>query len=158
LLGYSYNPLTLLAPYCSFTLLRPRDFSTVGPRGYAQSSYCTPSVPDVNALASSVMCATPQRVLVAPAPPLFFFHCRLLWVSSVVITIIYFVGVHGKGFPVDSSPCTYLYFSLRLLSRRGICYSAWLVCGWSHTIGTWVDGFFPGAGVDKSRDGVFSLP
>jgi len=28
----------------------------------------------------------------------------------VVITIIYFVGVYGKGFPVDSSPCIDLMF------------------------------------------------
>ena len=67
----------------------------------------------------------------------------------MVITIIYFVGVNSKGFPVDSSPCTYLYVSFRQLTRRGISYFAWLVCGWSHTIGTWVEGFFPGAGVDK---------
>jgi len=69
----------------------------------------------------------------------------------VVITIIYFVGVYGKGFPGDSSPCIHLYFSFRPFSRRGISYFAWPVCRWSHTIGTWVDGFFPGAGVDKSR-------
>jgi len=36
LLGYSYNPLTQLAPYCPFTLRRPRDFSTVAPLGDAQ--------------------------------------------------------------------------------------------------------------------------
>jgi len=28
----------------------------------------------------------------------------------VVITIIYFVGVYGKGFPIDSFPCIYLMF------------------------------------------------
>ena len=28
----------------------------------------------------------------------------------MVITIIYFVGVYGKGFLVDSSPCIYLIF------------------------------------------------
>jgi len=94
------------------------------------------------------MNATPQRFLLAPTPPLFFFDCRLLWVSLVVITIIYFVGVYGKGFPVDSSPCIYLIFLFRLFSRSLISYFAWLVCRWSHTIGTWVDRFFPGAGVD----------
>jgi len=76
----------------------------------------------------------------------------------VVITIIYFVAVNGKGFPVDSSPCIYLYFSFQPRSCRGISYYVWPVCGWSHTRGTWVDCFFPGAGVDKSGDGVFSLP
>jgi len=76
----------------------------------------------------------------------------------VVITIIYFVGVYGKGFPVDSSTCIYLIFLFRPFSQSLICYFAWLVCGWSHTIGTWVDSFFPGARVDKtSGDGVFSL-
>jgi len=52
LLGYSYNPLTWLAPYCPITLRRPRDFSTVAPLGYAQLSYCTVSLADVNALGS----------------------------------------------------------------------------------------------------------
>jgi len=52
LLSYSYNPLTRLAPYCPFTLRRPSDFSTVAPLGYAQSSYCTASVADVNILGS----------------------------------------------------------------------------------------------------------
>jgi len=151
LLSWSYNPLTQLAPYCPFSLRRPRDFFTVPPLGYAQSSYCTASVADVNALGSRVMYATPQRFIVAPAPQLFFFHCRLLWVSLVVITIIYFVGVYGKGFPVDSYPCIYLYFSFRPSSRRGISYFAWQVCGWSHTRETWVDGFFHGAGLEKNR-------
>jgi len=88
-------------------------------------------------------------VLFAPTSTLFFFQCRLLWVSLVVITIIYFVGVYTKSFPVDASPSIYLYFSFQLLSRRRISDFAWLVCGWSHTTGTWVGGFFPGTGVDK---------
>jgi len=47
----------------------------------------------------------------------------------VVITIIYFVvGVDGKGFPVDSSPCIYLIFFFRPFSRSLISYFAWLVC------------------------------
>jgi len=91
----------------------------------------------------------PPIVLVAPAPPLFFSLCRLLSVSLVVITIIHFVGVYGKGFPVDSSPCIYLYFSFRPLRRRGITYFAWPLCRWSHTRRTWVGGFFPSAGMDK---------
>jgi len=66
----------------------------------------------------------------------------------VVITIIYFVGVYGKGFPVDSSRCIYLYFSFQPLSRRGISHFALLVCCWSHTRETWVGGFFPDTGVD----------
>ena len=74
------------------------------------------------------------------------------------LSIIYFVGVYGKGFAVDPFPCIYLYFAFRPLSRRGISYLVWLVCGWSRTRGTCVDGFFPGPGVDKTGDGVFSLP
>jgi len=68
----------------------------------------------------------------------------------VVLSIIYLVAVYGKGFPVDSSPCIYLYFSFRPLSRREISYFAWLVYSWSHTRETWVDGFFPGAGEEKN--------
>jgi len=51
-----------------------------------------------------------RTVLVAPALPLFFFHCRLLRVSLEVYQLFYFVGVYRKGFPVDSSPCIYLMF------------------------------------------------
>ena len=77
----------------------------------------------------------------------------------MVITIIYFVGVYGKGFPVGFSLYIYLIFLFRPFSQSLISYFAWLVSGWSHTIGTWVDGFFPGAGLDKTLgDGVFSLP
>jgi len=36
LLGYSYNPLTRLGPYCPITSRRPRDFSTVAPLTYTQ--------------------------------------------------------------------------------------------------------------------------
>jgi len=63
-----------------------------------------------------------RTVLVATAPPLFFFHCGLLRVSRVVLSIIYFVGVYGKGFAVDSSPYIYLSFSFRPLSWRAISY------------------------------------
>jgi len=52
LLGYSYNPLTRLAPYCPFTLYHPRNFSTVAPLGYTVSSYGTASAADVNAFGS----------------------------------------------------------------------------------------------------------
>ena len=63
----------------------------------------------------------------------------------MVITPISYVGVSDKGFPVDSSPCLYLYFSFRLPSQRGIPLLAWLVGGWSWNRATRVDGFFPGA-------------
>jgi len=76
----------------------------------------------------------------------------------VVITMIYFVdSVYGKGFPLDSSPCIYLIFLFRPFSRSLISYFARLVCGWSCTRETWVDGFFPGARW-ISGDGIFSLP
>ena len=76
----------------------------------------------------------------------------------LVITIIYFVdGVYGKGFPVGSSPCISLILLFDPLSRSLISYFELLLCGWSHTRETWVDGFFTGAGW-ISRDGVFSLP
>ena len=76
----------------------------------------------------------------------------------VVITIINFVdGLYGKGFPVTCSPCIYFIFLFRPFSRSLISYFARLVCGWSRTRETWVDGFFPGAGW-ISGDGVLSLP
>jgi len=79
----------------------------------------------------------------------------------IVVITIYFsfvvVGVFGKGFPVDSSPCIYLTFLFHPFSQDLISYFARLVCGWSRTRKTWVDGFFHGAGW-ISGDGVFSLP
>jgi len=78
----------------------------------------------------------------------------------VVITIYFYfvvVGVFGKGFPVDFSPCFYLIFLFRPFSRNLISHFAQLVCSWSGTRETWVGGFFPGAGWIIG-DGVFSLP
>jgi len=43
--------------------------------------YSTASVTDVKVLGSCVMLALPLWLFVAPAPPLFFFYRRLLWVS-----------------------------------------------------------------------------
>ena len=71
---------------------------------------------------------------------------------------MYFVvSVYSKGFPVDSSPGIYLIFSFRPFCRILISFFASLVFGWSRTRGTWVDGFFPGAGVDKTQEMGFFL-
>jgi len=132
----------------AFTILA---IASVAVLGYPHSSYCAASVADVNALVSQVMFCTAMMVVVAPAPSLFFFHCRLLRVFASGLSIIYLVRVYRKGLPVDSSPCIYLYFSFRPLSWRGISYFAWVVCGWSGTRESWVDGFFPGAGLEENR-------
>ena len=99
-------------------------------------------------------------VLSGPRTPIVLLLLAVTLGFIVVITIIYFVvSVYGKGFPVDSSPCIYLISLFHPFSRSLISYFAWLVCGWSRTRGTLVDGFFPGAGVDKTQGmGVFSLP
>jgi len=48
----------------------------------------------------------------------------------VVITIIYFVGVYGKGFPVDSSPCTDCIFVFdSLVRRRCLILRGWCAVG-----------------------------
>jgi len=48
----------------------------------------------------------------------------------VVITIIYFVGVYSKGFPVGSSPCIYLIFLFRHFSQSLISYlHGWCAVG-----------------------------
>jgi len=70
----------------------------VAPLSYTQSSYCTASVADVNTLGSQVMFAMPQQFLVAPAPPLFFFHCRLLRVSLVVYQLCILLVSTARGF------------------------------------------------------------
>ena len=51
-----------------------------------------------------------------------------------------------QGFPIDFSGCIYLIFLFRPFSRSLISYFARLVCGWSRTRETCVDGFFPGVG------------
>jgi len=97
-------------------------------------------------------------VLSAPRIPIVLLSLSVTLDFIVVITIIYFVvGVYGKAFPVDSSPSIDLIFLFRPFSRSLLSYFARLVCGWSHTRETWVDGFFPDAGW-ISGDGVFSLP
>jgi len=92
-----------------------------------------------------VTLATPLRLFCSPRTPIVLPSLSFTLGFIVVITIIVFVGVYGKGFPVDSSPCIDLIFLFRPCSRSLISYFSWLVCGWSHTLGTWVDGFFPGA-------------
>jgi len=91
-------------------------------------------------------------VLCGPSTPIVLL---LLWVtlgfrSGYNNLFIFVVGVYGKGFPVDASPCIYLIFLFRPFSQSLISYFAWLVCSWSRTRGTWVDGFFPGTRVDTS--------
>ena len=88
-------------------------------------------------------------VLSGPCAPLVLPSLSVTLGFIVVITHIYFiVDVYGKGFPVDSAPCIYWIFLFRPFSQSLISYFTWLVCGWSHSRATWVDGFFPGAGVD----------
>jgi len=105
------------------------------------------------------MLATPQCFSGSRAPIVFLPLSFTLGFIVVITIYFYFVvvGIFGKGFPVDSSPCIYLTFLFRPISQNLISYFARLVCGWSHTRETWVDGFFPGAG-SISGDGVFSLP
>jgi len=86
-------------------------------------------------------------MFVAPHVPIVLSSLLLLWVSFVVITLISYVGVFGKGFPVDSSLCLYLIPFLPALASQGwISYLMWLVCSGYRTRGTWVDSFFPSAG------------
>jgi len=143
LLGYSYSAYTQLAPYC---LRRSSDCHGRAPwLASVDVLHCLGcGCQRLGFLSNGCNVTT---VLGAPAPPWFFFHCRLLRVSPEW-SINYFIllEVYGKGFPVDASPCIYLYFSFRPPSRRGYSYFAWPVCGWSRTRETWIDGFFPGAG------------
>jgi len=123
----------------SYTLqLTPRSH----PLSYAQSSYCTISVVDVYALDSYVMLCMVACFVTHPTLLLSFFRFHLL----VVLSIISDVAESGKSFPVGSSPYIHLIFLFHPLSQRWISYLMWLVCGWSQTRGTQVDGFFPSAG------------
>jgi len=97
-------------------------------------------------------------VFIGPRTPIVLLSLSVTLGFILVMTVIYFVvGVNGKGFPVDSSPCIYLIFLFRPFSRSLIAHFVRLVCGWSRTRETWVDGFFPGAGW-ISGDVVLSLP
>ena len=93
-----------------------------------------------------------------PRTPIVLLSLSVTLGFIVVITIVYFVvGVYGKGFPVDSTPCIYWIFLFRPLSRSLISYFARLVCGWSRSRENWIDGFLPGTGW-ISGDGSFALP
>jgi len=95
-------------------------------------------------------------VLSGPRTPIVLLSLSVTFGFTVVITIIYFVvRVYGKGFPVDSSPRIYLIFLFHPFSRSLISYFAQLVCGWSRTRETWVDGLFPGAEWIKVGMGFF---
>jgi len=48
----------------------------------------------------------PRTILVLPS-------LSFTWAFIVVITIIYLVGLDGKGFPIVSFPCSYLIFLFR---------------------------------------------
>ena len=76
----------------------------------------------------------------------------------MVITIIYFVGVYSKGFPVDSSPCIYLYFSFRPLVGGGFpILRGWCAVGLiPEGLGLMAFSLVPGW--RKIGDGVLSLP
>jgi len=94
------------------------------------TSYCTVLAADGNTLGSSVMFAQSRYFIVAPCAPIVLPSLLLLLVTLVVITFISYVGVYGKGFPVDFSLCIYLIFFSTCLVRRGflICYG-WCVVG-----------------------------
>jgi len=117
LLGYSYSPFTRLAPY---SLGRPSDCHCRAPQlhsvivlhclgGGCQCLGFSSNVYNASRSIVTVFCNV-TRFIVTPAPPLFFFHFWYLGFRLSGLSIIYFVGVYGKGFTVDSSPCTYLMF------------------------------------------------
>jgi len=117
LLGYSYTPLTRLAPDC---LRRPSNGHGRAPRlrsiivlhclrGGCQRLGFSSTIYDASRATVMVFCNV-TRFIVTPAPPLFFLHCCYLGFRLSGLSIISFVGVYGKGFPVDSSTCTYLMF------------------------------------------------
>ena len=91
--------------------------------------------------------------------------CTPIVLLSLLVTLGFVSGCNNylfcwclrQGFPVDSSPCIYLMFHIPHFSRSLISYFAWLLCGWSRIRETWVDGFFPGAGVDKTQGMGFFL-
>ena len=106
LLGYSYSPFTRLAPHC---LRRLSDCHGHAPQlRSVVVLHCLPGGCQRLEFLSNICNAT--LLLVAPAPPLLFFHSRLLRVSQVVYQLFYFFGVYAKRFPVDSSPGMLLMF------------------------------------------------
>ena len=98
--------LQLLSTHLTSILLplRPSRLTPLShPLGYALSLYSTASVANVNTLGplDVMFCSSTCSVLPAPLYLLGF---------PAVITIISYVGVYGKGFPVASSLCFYLIF------------------------------------------------
>ena len=93
LLGYSYSPLTRLAPYC---FRRPSDCHCRAPRlrSAVVLHYLGGGGHRLGFLSNGCKVT---RVLVAPAPPLFFFYCRLLGVSQAVYQLFHFVSCLRRG-------------------------------------------------------------
>jgi len=106
LLGYSYSPFTRLAPYC---LRRPSDC-----HGRARR---VRSVVVLHCLGGGCQhlgflsngCNV-TTFLVVPAPLCSSFIVGYLGFHNWSINYFILSGVHGKGFPVDSSPCIDLKF------------------------------------------------
>jgi len=147
LLGYSNSPFPRLAHYC---LRCPSDCHGCSPRlrSVVVLHYLSGGCQRLGF--SSNVCNA-KTVLAAPAPPLLFFHCRLLRVSFVVhplFTLLISTPMVFLLIPPNAFICT---FSCPPLSQKGISYVAWLVCGWSCTRKTWVNGLFPGTGLEKHR-------
>jgi len=113
LLSYSNHSLSWPAPYCHFAFLMASPQSnpslTLSRRiALSRQRMSTPWVLE-SFLHSCV-------VFVAPCVPIVLPLFLLLWVSLVVITIISYVDVFGKDFPVDSSPYVYLISRLARVS------------------------------------------
>jgi len=94
----------------------------VGLLSYAQRSYCTISVVAVNALRPCVIFPTVAFFFLAPHVSLVLPSSLLLWVSLVGITFISFVGVYGKGSPLDTSLYIYLISFHAWVSYSGLVF------------------------------------
>ena len=69
---------------------------------------------DVNTLGSPVIICNASKVYRHPRTPFVLASFFLLKVLFGGYEFIYFVGVYGKGFPVDSCSCIYLMFLIPL--------------------------------------------
>ena len=155
MLGYSYSPLTRLAPYC---LCGPSDCHGRAPR--------LRSVVVLHCL-----CGGCQRLGFLSNGcnvTTVFRGPRTSLCSSFIVGYLefqkwfinyFFCQVSTARVYLLIPPRVFIScFLFRPFSQSLISYFARLVCGWSRTRETWVDGFFPGACWRKIGDWVLSLP
>jgi len=155
LLGYSYSPFTRLVTYCH---RRPRNCHGRAPRRRSVLVlHCL--VGRCQRLGFSSNVCNPTSFLVAPAPPLFFFHCQSLRVSLVVYQLFTLLVSTARFFlliPAHVFMCIFLFDPLvgvGFLILGGWC----AVCLVPERLGLMAFSLVPGWRKNRGRGSLFPI-